>query len=98
MPATVADAYHLLRQALTRPDPVWCSRRRGALFSDEVDCRSFARGKAVARRIKMISISTYRGRSIMRWWLPRWRRENRGDRTTCTLNLRFRHGADMSNG
>ena len=53
MPATVYDAYHLLRQALTQPDPVVFIEHKGLYaLSEEVDLDvpPPAWGKAVVRR------------------------------------------------
>jgi pyruvate/2-oxoglutarate/acetoin dehydrogenase E1 component len=63
MPATVADAYHLLRQALTRPDPVVFIEHK-ALYTmkDDVDLEAepLPWGKAALRREgKDLVIVTY---------------------------------------
>ncbi len=63
MPATVADAYHLLRQSLTRPDPVVFIEHK-SLYSmkEEVDLseRPAPWGRAVVRRRgKDVVIVTY---------------------------------------
>ena len=53
MPATVADAYHLLRQALTRPDPVVFIEHKSlyALKEDvDLDAEPPAWGQAAVRR------------------------------------------------
>ena len=53
MPATVYDAYHLLRQALTQPDPVVFIEHKGLYaMSEDVDLEvpPPAWGKAVVRR------------------------------------------------
>jgi pyruvate dehydrogenase E1 component beta subunit len=53
MPATVADAYHLLRQSLTRPDPVVFIEHKGLYtLQEEVDlvADETAWGAAVLRR------------------------------------------------
>lgn len=53
MPATVADAYHLLRMALTKPDPVVFIEHK-ALYtmkeSVDLDAEPLAWGKAAVRR------------------------------------------------
>ena len=53
MPATVADAYHLLRQALTRPDPVVFIEHKSlyALKEDvDLDAEPLPWGRAAVRR------------------------------------------------
>ena len=63
MPATVYDAYHLLRQSLTQPDPVVFIEHKGLYaMSEEVDLTvpPPAWGKAVVRREgKDLVIVTY---------------------------------------
>ena len=63
MPATVADAYHLLRQALTRPDPVVFIEHKAlyAMKEDvDLDAEPLPWGKAAVRREgKDIVIVTY---------------------------------------
>lgn len=63
MPATVYDAYHLLRQALTQPDPVVFIEHKGlyAMFEDvDLNVPPPAWGKAVVRREgKDLVIVTY---------------------------------------
>jgi len=53
MPATVADAYHLLRQALTRPDPVVFIEHKALYTMKEdvdLDAEPLPWGKAAVRR------------------------------------------------
>lgn len=53
MPATVADAYHLLRQALQRPDPVVFIEHKALYTLKEtvdLDAAGLAWGKAAVRR------------------------------------------------
>lgn len=63
MPATVADAYHLLRQALERPDPVvFIEHKKLYTMKEDVDLdvRPPAWGKAAVRRQgKDLVIVTY---------------------------------------
>lgn len=63
MPATVEDAYHLMRQSLTRPDPVVFIEHK-ALYTMkadvDLDAEPLAWGKAAVRRTgKDIVIVTY---------------------------------------
>ncbi|MEI4488732.1 pyruvate dehydrogenase complex E1 component subunit beta [Frigidibacter sp. MR17.14] len=53
MPATVADAYHLLRQALTRPDPVVFIEHKALYTMKEtvdLDAEPLAWGRSAVRR------------------------------------------------
>jgi pyruvate dehydrogenase E1 component beta subunit len=63
MPATVADAYHLLRQALTRPDPVVFIEHKALYTMKEdvdLDAPALPWGKAAVRREgKDLVIVTY---------------------------------------
>lgn len=63
MPATVADAYHLLRQALTKPDPVVFIEHKALYTMKEdvdLDAKPLPWGKAAVRREgKDLVIVTY---------------------------------------
>ena len=72
MPATVADAYHLLRAALERPDPRGLHRAQGPLHP-QAGRRSrppgpgMGQGRGPARGTATSSSSPTRARSITRW-------------------------------
>ncbi len=104
MPATVADAYHLLRHSLTVPDPVVFIEHK-ALYAhkEEVDLAAPvpAWGKAAIRRTgDDLVIVTY-SRQVhyahgRRRQAGRGRHRGHGHRPAHAQSARFRHGARRS--